>query len=224
VHFSCDTWQGVHYYLTSEDDISHRLLATIITYRFGLLVRIKSVKWRENYYWKLYSCFYGFVLCDIYTGMIKEYAALLQVCLELLKWFMNNGQFPFLLYASRIFPDKMMESIVKRKLSLGTFWLSYGRSFCHMWTIVCREYDTQCVCEGQQNVILKNLYGMITEWRPTFSPKLSNILIHVLLCNIHHHLAVVFTSLEEFVRRQTVKWRESSLRRHSNNLTSVSHI
>jgi hypothetical protein len=29
--------------------------------------------------------------------------------------------------------------------------------------------------------------------------------IHVLLVNIHQHLAVVFTSLEQFVRRQTVK-------------------
>jgi hypothetical protein len=40
---------------------------------------------------------------------------------------------------------------------------------------------------------------MITE----FSTKLSKI--HVLLGNIHHQLDAVFTSLEEFVRRQTVK-------------------
>jgi hypothetical protein len=95
--------------------------------------------------------------------MVTVHAAVLQECLELLNWFINNGQSPFLLYASRIFLDKMMESTVKRKLSLGTFWLSYGRIFCHMWTIMCREYDTQCVCESQQNVIFKNLYGMITE-------------------------------------------------------------
>jgi hypothetical protein len=61
---------------------------------------------------------------------------------------------------------------------------------------MCKEYDTQCVCEGQLNMILKNLFGMITELSPTFSPKLSTI--HVLLGNIHHHLAVLFTSVEKF--------------------------
>jgi hypothetical protein len=49
-------------------------------------------------------------------GMVTGYVAVLQDCLQLLSWFMNNGQFPFLLYASRIFPDKKMESTVKRKL------------------------------------------------------------------------------------------------------------
>jgi hypothetical protein len=29
--------------------------------------------------------------------------------------------------------------------------------------------------------------------------------MHFLLGNIHHHLALMFTSLEEFVRRQAVK-------------------
>jgi hypothetical protein len=29
-------------------------------------------------------------------------------------WFMNNGQLPFLLYASRKFPDRKMESTEKR--------------------------------------------------------------------------------------------------------------
>jgi hypothetical protein len=50
---------------------------------------------------------------------------------------------------------------------------------------------------------LENLFGMITGRSPTFSPKLSKI--HVLLGSIHHYLAVVFTSLEDIVRRQTVK-------------------
>jgi hypothetical protein len=126
------------------------------------------------------------------------YVAVLQYCLQLLPWFINNGQFPFLLYASRIFPDKKMEPTMKRKLSLGTFLWSYGRIFCQIWTIMCREYDTQCVCQGQLNLIFINLFVMITE----FSPKLSKI--RAVLRNVHHHLAVVFTSLEEFVRRQTV--------------------
>jgi hypothetical protein len=91
------------------------------------------------------------------------YVAVLQECLELLFLIMNDGQFPFLLYASGIFPDKKMDSTVKRKLSLGTFLWSYGRTFCYMWTIMCKEYDTQCVCQGQRNLIFKNLFGMITE-------------------------------------------------------------
>jgi hypothetical protein len=44
----------------------HTLLATIITYRFCLLVRIRS----EKCHWKLYSCFHAFALCYIYTGMV----------------------------------------------------------------------------------------------------------------------------------------------------------
>jgi hypothetical protein len=74
---------------------------------------------------------------------------------------------------------------------MGTFSWSYGTTFCQMWTNMCREYDTQCVCKGQINLILKKLFGMITERNPTFSPKHSKI--HVLSSN---HLAVVFTSLE----------------------------
>jgi hypothetical protein len=56
------------------------------------------------------------------------------------------------------------------------------------------------LCIGKLNLILRNLFGMITEWSPTFSPKLSRILI--LLGNIHHHIPVVFTSVEVFVRGQ----------------------
>jgi hypothetical protein len=83
----------------------------------------------------LFSC-----LCSvrhIYRDGYR-YVAELQDCLELLSWFLNNGQFPFLFYASGIFPDKKMESTVKRKLSLGTFLWSYGRYFCHIWTIMYR--------------------------------------------------------------------------------------
>jgi hypothetical protein len=175
--------------------------ATIITYRFCLLVRIKS----EKCHWKLYSCFHAFDLCDIYTGMVTGMLHSYKTACS--SWFINNGQFPFLLYETRIFPDMTMESTEKRKLSLGTFLWSYGRAFCHIWTIMCKECDTQCVCQGQPNLIFKNLFGMITEWSPTFSPKHAN------------NIAVVFTSLEQFVRRQTVKWSASSLGRHSNNQT-----
>jgi hypothetical protein len=92
------------------------------------------------------------------TGMLQlQYVA---DCLELLSWFMSNGQFPFLLYASRIFSDKKMESTVKRNLSLGIFLWSYGRTFCHIWKIMCKECDTQCVC---QDLIFKNLFDMLTE-------------------------------------------------------------
>jgi hypothetical protein len=88
---------------------------------------------------------------------------------------------------------------------------------CHIWPIMGREYDTQCVCQRQLNLIFKNIFGIITEWSPTFSPNIQ--IIYVPLGNTHQHLAVVFTSLEQFVRRQTVKWSATSLGRHSNNLT-----
>jgi hypothetical protein len=59
------------------------------------------------------------------------------------------------------------------------------------------------LCVGKHNLILRNLFGVITERCPTFSPKLSRI--HVLLGNINHHITVVFTSVEVFVRRQAVE-------------------
>jgi hypothetical protein len=59
------------------------------------------------------------------------------------------------------------------------------------------------LCVRKLNLILGNLFGMIAERSPTFSPKLSRT--HVLLGNIHHHITVVFTSVEVFVRRQAVK-------------------
>jgi hypothetical protein len=99
----------------------------------------------------------------VYTGVVTEYVARLQECRQILLWFMNNWQFPFLLYAARIVPDKNIDSTEKRKLSLGTFLWSYVKICCHMWTIMCRDYNTQCVCQGLLNLILKNLFGMITE-------------------------------------------------------------
>jgi hypothetical protein len=97
-----------------------------------------------------------------------------------------NWQLPFLLFASTIYPDKMV-SIVKRKLSLITFLSSCVR-ICHMWM----ECLTQCVCQGQINLILKNLFGMITGSSPTFWPKLSRL--HVLLSNIPSHNCSVHIS------------------------------
>jgi hypothetical protein len=187
-------WRGVYYCLTSEDYFSHRLLANNITYRFCFLVRIKSKKC----HWKLYSCFHAFALWHIYKDGYR-YVAVLQECLDLLSWFMNNGEFPFLLYVSRMFPDKKMGPAVKRKLSLGTFLWSYGRTFSHIWTIMCRECDTQCVCQGQLNLIFKNLFGMIKNVVQHFYPNIQTI--YVPLANIHQQLAVVFTSLQHFVWR-----------------------
>jgi hypothetical protein len=125
---------------------------------------------------ELYSCFYAFAFCDINIGMVIEYVVVLQDCLQLLPWFMNNGQFPFLLYALRIFPDKNMEATVETKLSLETFLWSYGRIFCHMWKIMC--IHTMCMSRVAEPDFPKPLW-MITE----FSTKPSKI--HVLLGNIH---------------------------------------
>jgi hypothetical protein len=59
----------------------------------------------------------------------------LQECLGILLWLKNNWQLPFILFALRIFPDKKMDSVVNRNLSLMT-----------MSEFVCRECDTRCVC------------------------------------------------------------------------------
>jgi hypothetical protein len=87
----------------------------------------------------LFSCLCS--LWHIYRDGYR-YVAVIQDCLQLLSWFMNNGQFLFLLYAWRIFPDKKMESTIKRKLSLWTFLRCYGTIFCRMWRIMCRKCDT----------------------------------------------------------------------------------
>jgi hypothetical protein len=97
VHFWWDTWQHVHYYLTSEDYISHRLIATIITYRFCLLVRIKS----EKCNWKLYSRFHAFAVCDIYTGMVT---GILQCFKNPWSYYLGSqilGNFPFVIVCNK---------------------------------------------------------------------------------------------------------------------------
>jgi hypothetical protein len=147
-------------------------LSYIIHYHHNIQVLFASKDKKWNVSLKvifMFSCLCS--LWHIYRDGYR-YVAVLQECLELLSWFMNNGQFPFLLYASRIFHDKKIESTVKRKLSLRTFLWSYGRTF--IFGQSCVGNDTQCVCQGQLNQIFKNLFGMITEWSPTFSPKLSN--------------------------------------------------
>jgi hypothetical protein len=139
VHFWCDTWQGIHYYLTSEDYICHILLATTITYRFCFLVRIKS----EKCHWKLYSCFHAFALCDIYTGMVT---GMLQFHKTACSYYLGSrimGNFPSYC-TTRIFPDKTIKSTVKRKLSLGTC-CGLMAELCHIWTIMSRESDTMCM-------------------------------------------------------------------------------
>jgi hypothetical protein len=55
-----------------------------------------------------------------------------------------------------------MDPTVKRNLSQGNS-CGLTSEFSVMWTIICRVYDTQCVYKGQQNPILKNLFGMKTE-------------------------------------------------------------
>jgi hypothetical protein len=96
-----------------------------------------------------------------------------------------------------------MEAVVKTELSLMTFLWSHVKIPCHMWTIMCSKCDTQSVSQNQLYKILKNLLGIITESPSTCSPKLSRL--RVLLANIHHYTTVLFTSVEEIVRRQHVK-------------------
>jgi hypothetical protein len=78
---------------------------------------------------------------------------------------------------------------------------------------MCRECDTQCVYQGQLNLALKDMFGVITELSPTFSTELSRL--HVFLGKVHHQIPVLFTSVEEVVTRHTVKSSASSLETHS---------
>jgi hypothetical protein len=118
-----------------------------------------------------------------------------------------------------IFPYKIMEAVVKIELSLKTFLWSHVKISCHMWAIMCSKCDTQSVSQNQLHMILKNLLGIITESPSTFSPKLSRL--HVLLGNIHQHTTILFTSVEESVWRQHVKWSPNCLWRHWTNLTCL---
>jgi hypothetical protein len=49
----------------------------------------------------------------------------------------------------------------------------------------------------------ENMFGVLIELSPTFFTKLSRL--HVFLGKTHHHITVLFTSVEEFLRRHTVK-------------------
>jgi hypothetical protein len=82
-----------------------------------------------------------------------------------------------------------LQVMVIRSWSLH--WKGSLAELCHIWTIMCRKYDTQYVRQGQLNLIFKNLFGMITEWSPTFSPKYSNNICSLryytptLSCSVH---------------------------------------
>jgi hypothetical protein len=86
-----------------------------------------------------------------------------------------------------------------------------------MWTTTCRQYDKHSICHRQLNLVLEKTLWYDNEMKSSISTQSSKI--HVELGNMHHHLAVVFTSVQEFLRIQTVKRSESSLGRHSKNLT-----
>jgi hypothetical protein len=53
----------------------------------------------------------------------------LQDCLELLSCFRNNALFPFLLYASRIFPDKKMKFTVQKEVVTGNILVVLWQNF-----------------------------------------------------------------------------------------------
>jgi hypothetical protein len=127
------------------------------------------------------------------TVMFAMCVAVFQGCLELLVWFIY-----FLLFTSRMSPDKKMKSIVSVRLSLISFIWAFVRLLDHVWRVMCMQYDIQCVCEGKLNPYFENLFGMKAEWSPTFSHKHSRL--HVLLGNIHHDICVAFTPVEEFAR------------------------
>jgi hypothetical protein len=98
--------------------------------------------------------------CDIYTAMVAVYVAVLQESLALFPWLMNIGNFPLYCLHQEC-PDKM-DSIMRRRLSLTIFLWSYVRMSCHMWTTLCRECDRQCLYHVELNLILKNLFGVMT--------------------------------------------------------------
>lgn len=108
-----------------------------------------------------------------------------------------------------------MESVVKRKLSLATFLWSYVTIFCHMWTIMCTECDTQSVCQGQLNIALKTLFAMITEFSSTFSPRLSSYFFY----NIHHHITIDFVHLT--YQRQHCSYQCNSTKIHFKNCSGT---
>jgi hypothetical protein len=129
---------------------------------------------------------------------------------------MNNWHFSLLLFASRIFPDKMMEYIVKWKLSLITILWSYVRILC-----ICVDnyvqgmWHSACMWRAAKPDFEESPW-YDNRMKSNFPPKLWRL--RVLLGHIDYYITVVFTLVKESVRRKTVKWRASSLWRLSTNM------
>jgi hypothetical protein len=68
----------------------------------------------------------------LFTVMVAMCVAVLQDCPELLVWLMIDSAICFLLFASRMSPDKKMKSIVRVKLSLISFIWAYVRLLSHV--------------------------------------------------------------------------------------------
>jgi hypothetical protein len=71
-----------------------------------------------------------------YTAMVAMCAVVLHECIRQLVSYMSNWVYAFLLFPWRIFLDKEMDSVVKRKLSLLIFMWYYVRIFSDVtWRI-----------------------------------------------------------------------------------------
>jgi hypothetical protein len=127
-----------------------RLLATIITYRFCLLARIKS----EKCHWKLYSRFHAFALCDVYTGMVT---GMLQCYISYWSYYPGSwimGNFPSYCMHKEYFLIRRWSLQWKGSCHWEHFCCLMAK-LCHIWTIMCREYNPQCVCQGQLHLFSK---------------------------------------------------------------------
>jgi hypothetical protein len=79
-----------------------------------------------------------------FTVMVAMCVAVLQDCPELLVWFMIDSAISFLLFASRMSPDKKMKSTVTVKLSLMSF----------IWP--CVMCESLCVINVTHSVYVKD--------------------------------------------------------------------
>jgi hypothetical protein len=147
VHYRCASWQRLHYYLTSPDYLCLNIQVWFpIVYA---LVRMKFVMVSGSCHWNWCCCVLcAFCSCDIYSDGCNVCVAVLQDCPELLFWFMIDSAFSFHIFAWRMSPDKKMKSIVRVKISLISFIWAYVRLLSQMWTVMCMQCDTQCLCQG----------------------------------------------------------------------------
>jgi hypothetical protein len=139
VQYWCAAWQGLHYCITSEDYMCHNIqvwIATVLA-----VVSIKSVMCCGCCHWNWCSCaICTFCVCDIYSNVCN----VLKDCPDLLVWFMIDSAISFLSFASRLYPDKKMKSIVRLKLSL----ISFIRQMWDFW-VMCEQV---CVCNMTHSV------------------------------------------------------------------------